>query len=449
MGAWIDLSKTIDTAPVSALQRRTIVLLVILAILDGFDAMMLGYAVPSIARDWEVGTAEFGVVLSASAAAMVFGSILFGSLSDRFGRRRVILAGTLLFSIFTLLTAFAESMPVLIALRIVTGLALGGVTPNLIAMASEFTPKRIRGTVVTILVSAMSMGGFVGGLTAATLIPSYGWKALFIVGGGLPLVVALVAVRLLPESIAFVSMSGNREKCVELLRALDPQASVTADAKFVYASDEAPEKASVTRLFAPGRATATLAVWGIFFINYLILYFLMGWMPTLFEGAGMSTALASTAVALFALGGVVGGISLGRVADRLSNPARVAMGSYLLAAAFILVTAAVMGVSTGLTLLGVFVVGVGVLGSLAIMNVIAATIYPTSIRGSGVGWALGIGRLGSISGPAAGAIALAIGLGASTIFSVMAIPAILAVALLATVARGQKPSTPRDSELSI
>ncbi len=107
MGAWIDLSKTIDTAPVSALQRRTTVLLVILAILDGFDAMMLGYAVPSIASDWEVGTAEFGVVLSASAAAMVFGSILFGSLSDRFGRRRVILAGTLLFSIFTLLTAFA------------------------------------------------------------------------------------------------------------------------------------------------------------------------------------------------------------------------------------------------------------------------------------------------------------------------------------------------------
>lgn len=449
MSARIDISKIIDTVPVSALQRRTIVLLVILAVLDGFDAMMLGYAVPSIARDWEVGAAEFGVVLSASAAAMVFGSILFGSLSDRFGRRRVILVGTLLFSIFTLLTAFAWSMPVLIALRIVTGLALGGVTPNLVAMASEFTPKRIRGTVVTVLVSAMSLGGFVGGLIAAAVIPNYGWKALFVVAGGLPLIVALVAVRLLPESIAFVAMSGRREKCVDLLRALDPQASLTAETKFVYASDEAPEKASVTRLFAPGRATVTLAVWGIFFINYLILYFLMGWMPTLFEGAGMSTALASTAVALFALGGVVGGISLGRVADRLSNPVRVAMGSYLLAAACILVTAAVMGVSTGLTLLGVFVAGIGVLGSLAIMNVIAATIYPTSIRGSGVGWALGIGRLGSITGPAVGAIALALGLGASGIVSAMAIPAVLAVVLLVAVTRRQTAILTEVSDLKI
>ncbi len=129
-------------------------------------------------------------------------------------------------------------------------------------MASEFTPKRIRGTVVTILVSAMSMGGFVGGLTAATLIPSYGWKALFIVGGGLPLVIALAAVRLLPESIAFVSMSGNREKCVELLRALDPQASVTADAKYCVCIRRGAGEGVGNRLFAPGRATATLAVWG-------------------------------------------------------------------------------------------------------------------------------------------------------------------------------------------
>lgn len=449
MGTLIDLSKTIDTVPVSGMQRRAIGLLVTLAILDGFDAMMLGYAVPSIARDWGMDAAEFGVVLSASAAAMVFGSILFGSLSDRFGRRRVILVGTLLFSLFTLLTAFAWSMPVLIALRIVTGLALGGVTPNLIAMASEFAPKRIRGTVVTVLVSAMSMGGFVGGLIAATLIPSYGWKALFIVGGGLPLIVALIAVRLLPESIAFVCVSGTRENCVELLRALDPQVAISTETKFVYSADEAPERVSVTRLFAPGRATATLAVWGIFFINYLILYFLMGWMPTLFEGAGMSTALASTAVALFALGGVVGGISLGRVADRLSNPARVAMGSYLLAAAFILVTAAVMGVSTGLMLLGVFIAGIGVLGSLAVMNVIAATIYPASIRGSGVGWALGIGRLGSITGPAAGAVALAVGLGAPAIFSLMAIPAIFAVFLLMVVTPRQRPVLSEESDLRI
>jgi AAHS family 4-hydroxybenzoate transporter-like MFS transporter len=439
MGMQVDISKTVDAVPVSALQKRALVLLGILAILDGFDAMMLGYAVPSIARDWNMATAEFGVVLSASATAMVFGSILFGSLSDRFGRRRVILVGTLLFSLFTLLTAFASSMPVLIALRIVTGLALGGVTPNLVAMGSEFSPKRIRGTIVTILISAMSMGAFVGGLIAASLIPSYGWKALFIVGGGLPLVTALAAVRWLPESIAFVATSGDRERCVELLRALDPQASATPEAVFGYASDEVSEKASVTRMFAPGRAIATLAVWGIFFINYLIIYFLMSWMPTFFEGIGMSTASASTAAALFALGGVVGGISLGLLGDRLGNPTRVAMGSYLLAAVFILVTAAVMGVSTVLTLCGVFIAGMGVLGSLALMNVIAATIYPTSIRGAGVGWALGIGRLGSISGPAAGAIALAMGLGASVIFSAMAIPALAAAVLLVLVVRRQRP----------
>ena len=438
MNRHIDISEIIDRALISALQRRAIALLVVLAVLDGFDAMMLGYAVPSIARDWNANPAEFGVVLSASAMAMVCGSILFGSCSDRFGRRRVILTGTALFSVFTLLTAFAPSMSILIALRIVTGLALGGVTPNLIAMGSEFSPSRIRSTVVTVLISAMSMGGFVGGIIAAVLVPNYGWKALFLVGGALPLMATLAAARWLPESVAYIATSGDREACAELVRAIDPCARISPEAVFVYAADEAPEKTSVTRLFTPGRGAATLAVWTVFFINYLMLYFMMGWMPTLFEDAGMSTASASTATALFALGGVVGGIGFGRLADRLGNPARVAIGSYFFAAVFIIVTAMVMGVSSGLTLLGVFVTGCGVLGSLALMNVIAATIYPTSIRGAGLGWALGMGRLGSISGPAVGAVALAMGVGASAVFSLMAVPALFAMPLLMVVARRHK-----------
>ncbi|MGE0216754.1 MFS transporter [Mycolicibacterium sp.] len=442
----IDISAVIDRSPVSSLQKRAIGLCFVLAVLDGFDAMMLGYAVPSIAKDWGADPAAFGVVLSVSAASMVVGSILFGSLSDTFGRRRVVLIGTLLFSVFTLLTAVASSMGVLIVLRIFTGLALGGVTPNLIAMASEFTPKRIRGTVVTILISSMSMGSFVGGLIAAALIPAYGWKALFLVGGALPLATTLIAARWLPESIAFAAARGDRTPCAAFVASLDPQLPVTPEHDFVYQAGETPEKASVTRLFATGRRLSTIAIWAVFFINYLVLYLLMGWMPTLFEESGMSPATASTAAALFALGGVVGGILFGRVADRIGNPARVAMGSYVLAAVFIVATSAAMGVSQPLTLVAVFIAGFGVLGAMSISSVIAAALYPTAIRGAGIGWALGVGRLGSITGPAVGAAALMAGLGASSIFSSTAVPALVAVFLLMLIAGRQSSTEPRPLE---
>ncbi|NGP05112.1 MFS transporter [Rhodococcus sp. 14C212] len=445
----ISIAEIIDRSPVSAIQKRTIILCVVLAVLDGFDALLLGYAVPAIAKDWEMSPAEFGVVMSVSAAAMVLGSILFGSISDRLGRRRLVLVGTVMFSILTLLTAFASSMPVLIGLRVLAGLALGGVTPNLLALSSEVSPRRIRGTVVTVLTSSMAMGAFLGGIVAASLVPTFGWRVLFVVGGVVPLLAAVAAYRWLPESIAFLATHGESRKVADYVRSIDgASTSFGPDTEFVYNTSEVPEKASMSRLFSGGRAVTTAALWGAYFLTLLVLYFLMGWMPTLFEDAGMSAATASTATALFSLGGVVGGIVFGRIGDRIGSPSWVGVGSFTFAAAFILLTAGLMGTSQALTLSVVFITGFGVLGSAAIMNVIAAASYPTAIRGAGIGWALGVGRIGSITGPAVGAIALALSLGAATIFSSMAVPALAAAILLAVIAR-RSSSAAEDSVPSV
>ncbi|WP_370179806.1 MFS transporter [Rhodococcus wratislaviensis] len=433
----VDMSHLIDTAPVSALQKRAIALCLALAILDGMDAQLIGFAIPALSEDWGLSKASFGLLLALSSGAMVVGSLLFGPVADRWGRRRVILLCTVLFAVFTLASAFAPSMGVLIVLRILAGIGLGGVTPNLIALTSEYSPARSRSTMVTIVVAGMSLGGFLGGLAAAQLIPAYGWQSIFVAGGVLPLVVAALAWAGLPESGKFLAARGDHAGAAKILSAIAPQAGISGSVTFTV--DTAATKSPIRELFAGGRALDTILLWVVFVINFLVIYFLFGWMPSLFSQAGQSASNAILAAALFNLGGMAGALSIGWITDRVGTAwARsrgsdaayaVVMAGYTLGALFIGAVAMFLANPT-LLLITICIVGFGMSGSSAGIIAIAASIYPVAARSTGIGWAMGIGRIGSIAGPTLGAALIAAGMDARTIFLLMIVPTAVAVLTL-------------------
>lgn len=427
----VDIARLIDDSPMSALQKRAIALCLALAVLDGIDAQLIGFVIPALSEDWGVSKASFGLTLALSTGAMVVGSLVFGPIADRYGRRKVIIVCTLIFSVFTLATALVTSMTALIVLRVVAGLGLGGVTPNLVALVSEYSPSRIRATAVTVTIAGMSLGGFVGGFAAAFLIPEFGWQSLFVIGGVLPLGVAVVAVKWLPESIKFLASRGENEQATHLLAQIAPTARLAEKARFV---EDAPtgSKSPIGALFARGRAIDTVLLWTVFVINFLVIYFLLSWMPTLFSEGGQSASTALLAASLFNLGGMTGALTFGWITDRIGNGFLIVMAGYTIGAVFTGAVASLLG-NGPLLLVTIFVVGFGMSGSSAGIIAIAATVYPVAVRATGVGWAMGIGRIGSIAGPSIGALLIAAGMDARTIFMLTIVPTALAVVTLAVM----------------
>lgn len=428
----VDITKLIDESTLSSLQKRVLALCLGLAILDGIDAQLIGFVIPAMSNDWGIAPASFGFALALSTGAMVVGSLLFGPLADRYGRRRIIIVCTVIFSVFTLATAFVTSMGALIVLRVIAGLGLGGVTPNLVAMVSEYSPARVRATMVTVTIAGMSLGGFLGGFGAAFLIPRFGWQSLFVLGGVLPLVLVAAAMRWLPESVKFLVARGRTEEAAKIIGEIAPRAEVPSTASFVQEAATA-SKSPLGALFQGGRAVDTGLLWGVFVINFLVIYFLLSWMPTLFGEGGQSASTALLAASLFNLGGMTGALTFGRITDRMGNGFVVVMAGYTLGAVFTGLVAMLLG-SGWLLLVAVFFVGFGMSGSSAGIIAIAATIYPVSVRATGVGWAMGIGRIGSIAGPAVGALLIAAGLGAQSIFLLTIVPTLLAVVILGVMA---------------
>lgn len=418
----VDVSERIDEAPISGVQKAVIALCVSIAIIDGFDAQSIGFVAPAIADDWGVELSEFGAVFSSGLIGMMLGGMLFGPVSDRFGRRRVIIGCAIGFGLLTMVTSQVSSVEVLMVLRFLTGLGLGGITPNLIALAAEFAPKRIRTTVVTAVVCAFSVGGFIGGFIAAGLIPSIGWRALFILGGVVPLVIAGMCLVWLPESVRFLTVSGDATQAMKILRRIDTSIPVDAEPRV---RESAPERSSLATLFTDGRSGRTLLLWSTFFMNLLVIYFVLSWMPSLFGKAGLTVTTALIATSMFNLGGVIGGLSIGRLADRRERPFAVISTAYVIGAVFIGVTALTFQILP-VMLASVFLIGVGVSGSQTGISAVAAGVYPTAARATGVGWAYGIGRIGSIVGPAIGGLLIAVGMDPVMIFALTIIPTLAA-----------------------
>jgi MFS transporter, AAHS family, 4-hydroxybenzoate transporter len=426
----IDVRTFIDSQPISSYQWMVTAMCALIVFVDGFDAQAVGFVAPTLTAELRVSRAVLGTVLSSGLTGMMIGALLFGPAADRVGRKPVLILSTLIFGIGSLLTATASTIEGLSAYRFLTGLGMGGAMPNAIALTSEFMPTRYRATAVTAMMCGFSMGAAVGGFVAASLIPRYGWQAVFVAGGAVPLAIAAMAMVVLPESIRFLlSKRDGRERAEGYLARIAPE----ADYRAVTADPGATGSGFVVaRLFADGRAAVTVLIWVIYFTNLLVLYFLNSWLPSIMSDSGIRLETAIRVTAMFQVGGSVGAILLGRMLDH-RRTFLIVGGCFAWAAAWIVVTAEA-GTSVPLLITAMLATGVGVIGGQNASHALSSEFYPTAIRATGVGWALGIGRIGSIVGPLIGGYLLTRAGGARQVLWAACIPALIAAGAAIAIA---------------
>jgi AAHS family 4-hydroxybenzoate transporter-like MFS transporter len=418
----IDAAARINMSPMGGYQYRVVAICALVALLDGLDIQAMGLVIPALSEEWGVAPSSFGLVLSASFAGMMLGMMGLGMLGDRIGRRMVLLASFALVGMSSMATALATSQDMLMALRFLTGLGIGGCMPNATALTAEYVPAHRLAFFVTLMYSAVPLGGVVGGYVAGDLIRLFGWQAVFLAGGVIPLLLCFLILFALPESVRFlVGKPGNAARVGAILGRIDRSYAYAPGDSFTVPPSAG--KGSVGQLFAEGRSASTLLLWTIFFFSLFGMYLLASWLPTILTQFGWPRDQAIRSVSHFWLGGILGGLAAGWLIDRF-GPFKVLVPGFLVAAAL----TATMGLVDGTGWLVTFVIlttGFGVVGAQLAMTALAAELYPTAARSTGVGWGLGIGRLGAVISPAIGGLVLAAGWAQTELFAAAAMPALI------------------------
>jgi AAHS family 4-hydroxybenzoate transporter-like MFS transporter len=419
----VDVAGFIDQQPVGGFQIKLLLTCAAVLFLDGFDTQAIGYVAPALAKEWGLTKGALGPVFSAGLFGLMIGALIFGPLADRVGRKKIIIFSTLAFALGTLATAFISDVNTLLAIRFLTGLGLGGAMPNAVAMTSEFSPHRRRATMVMIMFCGFSVGAALGGLLAAAMIPHFGWRSVFIVGGLAPLALVPVLALRLPESVRFLALTGRAHARVgELLRYIAPNAAFDPGTQFTV-HEPGLTGIPVLHLFKERRTVVTLLLWVVFFMSLLDLYFLSNWLPTVLNDLGASVSASAAIGSMLQVGGVVGTFALGSVIDRFSFRA---LALVYFAAVFAVGAIGQLSHSVVFVTMAIFAAGFCIVGGQIAANALAATFYPTAVRATGVGWALGIGRVGSIVGPLVGGALLTAKWSTGSVFMAAATAALCA-----------------------
>jgi AAHS family 4-hydroxybenzoate transporter-like MFS transporter len=407
--AAIDVGAVLDEGQWSLYQKLLVAATALTIIFDGLDNQLLGAAVPSLMREWSLGRPAFASVLAAALLGMVFGGFVGGYLGDRVGRRSALLTSVVSFGVLTVLASFAANVTTLTALRFLAGLGLGGAMPNAAALASEYVPIRRRPFAVTLTIVCIPLGGTLAGFTGAVVLPAYGWRALFLVGGSLPLVLAALLWKVLPESPRYLAR--HRERWPELAALLTRLGHATPPgAAFVDSRERTVAAAPIRSLLVPEFRRDTLALCAAFFFCLLSVYTGTNWVPSLLTSAGFDVATANYGLTAFNLGGVVGAVLGAIVFTRLgSRVTMLAMTVGAIAGCVVLGSAPVADRST-MTVLALLGWTGGLINAVqTTMYALAAHVYPAGIRATGVGTAVAVGRVGGFVSPYAGALALEAG----------------------------------------
>ena len=426
----LNLAEFIDSRPTGRFQYGTVALCGLVMFFDGFDTQAINYLAPHIAHEWGLSKQLLGPIFSAALVGLMVGYLVLSPLSDRFGHRRLCLAGTAVFAVATLLSVWSTGITELMVLRFVTGVGLGAAAPSAIALTAEYSPKRFRASFVLAIYCGFSLGFVVAGLVSGWLIPSHGWRSVFLAGALAPLVLLPVMARFLPESLAFlVGRGANPRRAYHFCRKVAPELPADAQPEFVMDVQSAGGRVKVRTLLSGNWLLSTLILWLMFAINLGEFYALQSWLPSILTDLGYPGSTVVTATSLTTVGGIAVALVVGPAMDRLG-----AFGSlgvlFVVGCLFLAVTATAFHASLWVLLVVMFLIGCGVSGGQKSLIALAAIVYPAAVRSTGVGWALGIGRVGGIFGPLVIGAALTAGWSPEAIFYALSIPMLLSAFLV-------------------
>ncbi|GAB7386949.1 aromatic acid/H+ symport family MFS transporter [Bacillaceae bacterium] len=417
----IDVNGLIDNSKFNRFHFLVLFWCAFIIVFDGFDLVVYGSVVPVLIKEWGISPVQAGALGSYALFGMMLGALIFGPLADKIGRKNVILLCVTIFSVFTALVGFAQTPSQFGIYRFLAGLGLGGVMPNTVALMTEYSPKRLRSTLVSIMFSGYSVGGMLSAGLGILLIPRFGWESVFFVGA-LPLLTLPLMIRHLPESPGFLIAKNKKEQLAEILKRIDENYTPQPDDQYELF---APKKTGlpVFKLFENRRALSTIMFWISFFMCLLMIYGLNTWLPNLMAKAGYPLGSSLMFLLVLNFGAIFGAVFGGWMADRW-NPRKVLILFYLTAAASLLLLG--IKANTFVLYLIVAVAGGATIGTQIIANAYVSQYYPVFMRSTGIGWALGIGRLGAITGPMLGGVLLAMNLPMQMNFLAFAIPGMIA-----------------------
>lgn len=415
----VDIGQLLDTARWSGYSKWLVSLVALTVVFDGIDNQLLGIVIPTIMAEWGVPRSAFSSVVSLGYMGMMIGGAVAGFAGDRFGRRTALLASVIMFGVTTLGAAMVHDVTSLGVLRFLTGLGLGGAMPNAAALAAEYVPRRQRAFAVTLTIVCVPLGGTFAGLLGIRMLPLVGWRTLFVLGGVIPVVAAIVLRFLMPESPRFLARRPSRLKeLVALLTRLGHQ--LDGDIAFEDTAERSAANISIASLFRPELRRDTIALWAAFFCCLLAVYLGFSWLTALLTGAGFATSVASTGITVFNFGGVfgaiIGGIAIGRYGSRTSM---LVMSAAAIMGAGLLSLMDINPSNLWPVLVLLTITGASINGVQTTMYALAAHVYPSIVRASGVGSAVAFGRSGTILVGYVGPWTIALG-GATAFFGAVA-----------------------------
>ena len=427
----VNVTQLIDGMPFTRLQLIVVALCALVGLLDGADTQSIGVAAPFIADMMGMKISSFGPVFAASQLGAAIGALSFGSLADRYGRKPMLAIAITLFAAFTLATVHVTTLSVLIGVRFLAGIGLGGATPCFLSMTSDYSPKKQRGTIATIIWSAYPLGAALGGFMNAFIIKNFDWRTIFYIGGLLPLAIMLLILAVMPESVQYLAARNNGNGKVNArirkILARMGQHFESPDVQFVVEGKKM-SGVPVKHLFSDRMGLTTVMLWAVFFLAFATTNLMVMWTPTLLHNNGLEHASAAVVLGFINLGAFFGMASAGRLVDRL-GPARSLGSGFVMTAVFLglLGGASTTPVAAALGFLAGIAIGVGGAGAIAV----ATLLYPAAIRSSGIGWGMGMGRFGQFVSPLIVGGLLTAGLGtAQILLAAMAVPGLATVFVL-------------------
>lgn len=433
----IDVHALADKARFNRFHGLVLFWSALIIIFDGYDLAVVGIALPAIMQSMDVAPANAGLMVSSALFGMMFGNIILGTVADRIGRRWAVAICVALFSVFTAAAGLARDPVMFSIFRFIAGVGIGGVMPNVVAQMTEYSPLKIRSMMVTLMFSGYSVGGMLAALVGKGMIERLGWPSVFIVAG-LPVLLIPLIFRSFPESMPFLIRKGRFDELRRIASRLDPSYKPQSDDQFALPQEDRADSTPIGHLFHEGRGFSTLMFWLSFLMCLFMVYALSSWLTKLMASAGFSLGSALTFVLVLNFGAMIGAIAGGWLSDRL--PIKyVLVTMYVLAA--ISITLLGQTLPTPVLFLMVGLAGACTIGTQIVNLAYVGQFYPMAVRSTGIGWALGVGRIGALLGPILIGTLVGMALPLQQNFVAIALPAVLAAVATLLIHTGRSAAT--------